>query len=385
MGKSSNLKVLEFPIDASPKERGRIRGETMRPFIIEEIENWKYLHMLESPNLDFDEFISQFINDTKYIEAVKKWTPHLLEEVVGISEGSGIDFNTIFCGSCVDEISVPERGLGMSKPLQGTQTKTSGCTTLGCFKEKGNPALLGQNLDTIESFKNNAVLLDLKEENGHKSYILTFPEGIGTIGLNSSPLGVVVNSIYKKSSKDGLPVQFILRKILEQSNLNDAIKFLKNVKHAAAHNYMLGDSEKIVNFECSANKISQFFPYDGARRLYHTNHALVNDDVIPKYKLPKDIKKNSMDRFKYLEFRLKDPSKTITIENIKQILSSHIGPICQHGVSKTKVFGKRFVSLTLIPDSGCTGASVIYKLSKPPELYIALGNPCTNEYERFMF
>ena len=387
MGKSSHLKILEFPIGASPKERGRIRGETMRPFIIDEIETWKYLHMLESPNLDFHEFIDRFINNTKYIEAVRKWTPHLLEEVVGISEGSGIDFNTIFCLSCADEIGVPEMETIMdniSKPPQGTQTHTSGCSTLGCFKENRNPALLGQNLDTNESLKNYVVLLDLKEENGHKSYIQAFPGWIGAIGLNNSPLGVVVNTIYKKSSIDGLPVQFILRKILEQSNLNEAIKFLKTVKHAAAHNYMLGDSEKIVNFECSANKISQFFPYDGARRLYHTNHALVNDDVIPNFVLPKLTENNSMDRFKYLEFRLKDPSKTITFENIKQILSSHIGPICQHEYGKIlEESGEQFVSLT--PMWGSTCVSIVYKLSKPPELYIAVGNPCINDYERFTF
>lgn len=374
MGKLSNLKVLEFPIGTSPKERGRIRGETMRPFIIELIETMKYT--LESPNLDFDEFFNRFVNDTKYLEAVRKWTPQLLEEVIGISKGSGIDFNTIFSINCVPEL--------FQVYQQETQPQTSGCTALGCFKEKEYPALLGQNFDLPERVKNNAVLLHLKEENGHESYILTFPGTIGQIGLNNSPLGLVLNFIFLKNSRDGLPVPFIARKILEQSNLNDAIKFLKNVKHGAAQNYMLGDSEQIVNFECSANKKSQFIPYDGARRVYHTNHVLANDDVIPNFTNP--IKENSVDRFKYIEYRLKDPSKTITIENVKLILSSHIGPICQHEYGRImKVNGEQYGSLTPLPLSISTCASVIYKLSKPPELYIAWGNPCTNEYERFTF
>ncbi len=245
---------------------------------------------------------------------------------------------------------------------------------------------LGQNLDTSLSFKNKSVLLHLKEENGHESFILALPGCIGAIGLNNSPLGVVVNTLFLKSSRDGLPVQFILRKILEQSNLNDAIKFLKSVKHAAALNYMIGDSEKIVNFECSANKVSQFFPYDGARRLYHTNHALVNDDIIPNFLLPKISEKINIDRFKYIEYRLKDPSKKITLEDFKLILSSHIGPICHHGFSTTvKMLGKRYMSLTPLPDFSTSCVSVIYKLSKPPEFYITVGNPCTNEYERFTF
>ena len=374
MRKSSRLKVLEFPIGTSPKERGRIRGETMRPFIIEVIERTKYT--LESPNLDFDEFITRFVKDTKYLEAVRKWAPQLLEEVIGISEGSGIDFNKIFGMSCVPELfQVLE---------QEMQPQKSGCTALGCFKEKENPALLGQNHDLSENVKNLAVLLYIEEESGHKSYNLTVPGLIGQNGLNNSPLGLVGNGIFLKSSRDGLPVPFIHRKILEQSNLNDAVKFLKNVKHGAAHNYMLGDSEQIVNFECSANKKSQFIPYDGARRIYHTNHVLANDDVIPNFTNP--IKENSVDRFKYVEYRLKDPSKTLTLENFKLILSSHIGPICQHGNSRIeRIFGKQYASLTPLPLSTSTWASVIYKLSKPPELYIAVGNPCTNEYESFTF
>ena len=76
---------------------------------------------------------------------------------------------------------------------QETQPQTSGCTALGCFKEKEYPALLGQNFDLPERVKNNAVLLHLKEENGHESYILTFPGTIGQIGLNNSPLGLVLN------------------------------------------------------------------------------------------------------------------------------------------------------------------------------------------------
>ncbi|MHA1104818.1 MAG: C45 family autoproteolytic acyltransferase/hydrolase [Promethearchaeota archaeon] len=373
MRKSSRLKVLEFPIGTSPKERGRIRGETMRPFIIELIENMKYT--LESPNLEFDDFFNRFVNDTKYLEAVRKWTPQLLEEVIGISEGSGIDFNTIFSISCVPEL--------FQVYQEETQQQTSGCTTLGCFKEKDYPALLGQNLDLQERVKNNVVLLHLKEENGHESYNLTFPGTIGQLGLNNSPLGLVVNFIFLNSSRDGLPVPFIARKILEQSDLNDAIKFLKNVKHGAAQNYMLGDAEQIVDFECSANKKSQFIPYDGARRVYHTNHILANDDVIPNFTNP--IKENSVDRFKYIEYRLKDQSKILTLENFKLILSSHIGPICQHGYGEIVRFGEQYGSLTPLPLSTSTCASVIYKLFTPPELYIALGNPCTNEYEHFTF
>ena len=242
------------------------------------------------------------------------------------------------------------------------------CSSLGCFREANSPALLGQNLDTENSSKNMAVVLHIKGPEQPEAYIVCQASNLGWMGVNRTPLGVCVNTLNLKSNRDGLPVQFIAREILRKNSLDQAVDFLKDVKQGAAQNFMVGDDERIVDFEGSAKGVAQYNPYEGARRIYHTNHPLVSDDHIPNYPV---FYQNSLDRFRYLEFRLKDQSKPITLENFKGILRSHSGPICKHSNND--------------PKSSSTWVSVIYSLSNPPELYVTDGNPCDRDYLRFSF
>ncbi|KON30929.1 hypothetical protein AC482_02485 [miscellaneous Crenarchaeota group-15 archaeon DG-45] len=59
------------------------------------------------------------------------------------------------------------------------------------------------------------------------------------------------------------------------------------------------------------------------------------------------------------------------MDAVKYILSAHQGPICAHHDHQ--------------PGGGYTFCSVIYSLSSAPELHIAMGPPCSNEYQRFTF
>jgi predicted choloylglycine hydrolase len=99
------------------------------------------------------------------------------------------------------------------------------------------------------------------------------------IQKGNQPLGLCANTLLELAgSKDGLPVAFVVRGILKQPNLDKATDFIKKVKHASGQNYILGDAEKIVDLECSANKVSRYVPPEGDRRTCHANHALANDE-----------------------------------------------------------------------------------------------------------
>ncbi len=353
------MKVLEN-LTGTHYEIGCQRGEAFRSLIWEHIERMKYLAIETSPFFGLGDIVNRFIAETGYLQAAQKWTPHLLDEVRGISQGSNVPFNDIFAMCCLDELWRYAEALGGQSTLA--------CSAVGCFREDDTPTLLGQNLDTEYLSKNLAVVLRMQGPDQPDAYIVCHASNLGWMGVNRTPLGVCVNTVHLVSSRDGLPVQFVAREILRKNNLSEAIQFLKKIKVGAAQNFMIGDAEQVVDFECSANRCVQYSPYEGATRLYHTNHPLVNDDYIPSYPV---FYKNSLDRFKYLEYRLKDASKPITLENIKGILRSHSGPICAHGDHK--------------PATSSTWVSVIYCLSEPPELYVAEGNPCDSEYQRFTF
>jgi len=356
-----DVKILE--LEGTPRERGQIHGEKVKSMIWEYIERWKY-HLSTQMHVNPDKYFDNIFEKTHFLDAVKKWSPSLLEEVEGIGEGADVDFKTIFTLQLMDE-----------NWWYANRARTQGiyeeqCSALGCFKEDDYPALLAQNGDLRNTYDGFQVLLHIKNSNSSvESYVMAHAGLIGLWGMNNQPLGITCNTLSQLNpSIDGLPVSFIVRAVLEQSTLNKSIKFINEIKHASGQNYIIGDLETVVNFECSANKVSKYIPYEGARKVYHTNHPIVNNDLIVPI-LP--FAGNSHVRFTYLEKRMKDSSRKITVETIKNILSSHEGPICVHNNYQ--------------PGGGVTIASLVYVLSSSPELHLAVGPPCSTKWKIYKF
>jgi hypothetical protein len=80
-------------LKGSPRVRGLAHGETLRAHIHELFGKWKE-NIRQDMHMDPDVFLEQMVSETDFIPAVKRWTPELLEEVEGIAEGAGVDFNT---------------------------------------------------------------------------------------------------------------------------------------------------------------------------------------------------------------------------------------------------------------------------------------------------
>ena len=358
MTHSSNIKYLK--LEGTPRERGQARGEELKAMIWEHLERYKYfIPSFLSPGLPPDAKIENFIKDTKHVAAAEKWTPHLLEEVRGIGEGSGIGFNNAFMLSATEEMWRWDESAGASAQ----------CTSLGCGPDGDTPALMGQNLDTIIHAKNTEVLLHIEEPDGRQKFVVTEAGHLGVMGLSNAPLGILVNTVFLNSTPDGLPVPFVAMGMLDQPTVDDAVSFLKSVKVGASLNYMIGDAKKVVDYETSAKGAVQFEPCKGAKRVYHTNHPLASDDFIPGYPT---IAQESIKRLSYLKYRLDDPEKPIAIDNIKGILRSHLGPICHHSEGGVMSIATTWVSL-------------VYSMGENPELHVTAGNPCDNKYQVFSF
>jgi len=365
---NKNLDVKVLVLEGNAQEIGQAHGQKLKSVIQNGVDRWKKdLHKLTG--IEPKNYIDQFIEDTNMIAAAKKWTANLLEEIEGISQGAEIDFNTVFAWQCVDEewwYRVFEKKLG----FEALGLKK--CSGLGCFKEKGSPPLLAQNLELPNYYDGLQTLLHIKHSKSRLESLVFTPAGvIGMNGLNNQPLGVCVNTLLELiNSKDGLPVAFVVRGILEQPTLDNAVRFLREVRHASGQNYILGDAEKIVDFECSANKVSQYLPRKGTFRICHTNHVLANDDRRP---LADEVVKKSTTRARFdsVKSQLNDPLRKITVDIIKSILSSHEAPVCVHK--------------TQDPGTLCTFGSMIMSLSKSPILHLASGPPCSTEWRRYKF
>ena len=352
-------KLEPLVLDGTPLNRGKIQGETLQKNIWELLDQTPYYTTLLDMNTD--DLVDQFYEETGHIKAVKKWAPNLYNELQGIAQGAGVDLKVVFMHNCWDEVwrFLQSKGIKLMK---------LGCSSIGCNKTSLNPAMQGQNLDTALGCRGFEALLYIKESEDLHIMTVTYSVNLGAFGINNVPLALNLNTIDCNYNMNGLPLTFVGRKILAQTSLNNVIKFMQSIQTGAPQNYMFGDNEQILDYEGSANAFTQFIPCENYQYIYHTNHPLTNKDTMEGYK-PSE---NTLSRFNFLEKRMRYARYPISLENMKHILSSHNGPICAHDPV--------YLDLT-----SRTWVSIISVLSEDPEFHVAVGNPCENPYFRFKF
>jgi isopenicillin-N N-acyltransferase like protein len=376
-----NRNIPLIVLEGTPRQRGHIHGETRKAGILNHIEQWK-TYLETSNNMDPVKYIDQFLEETNLSNAVKRWTPELLEEVEGIAEGSGVDFKTIFALQLPDEEWWYQRGKkGME--FSGIGSSVDHCSTIGIHGQAGAPNYIAQNLDVPGYFDGHQVVLRIKDhETNHETLVFSVDGMIALAGLNNHGIGMCCNAILQLNhSKDGLPVAFVYRGVLSKSNIVDAIDFVYRIKHASGQNYVIGDPKQVIGLECSANKVTPQLPDGTASIICHTNHPLVNDDIQlgngseNSIKLPDSerVLSDSEIRLNTLTRKLTGSSIPVAVEEIKSVLSSHEPPnhpICRHKTSETG-------PMTL----GC----LIMELSPSPTLYLSSSPPCSSILSTYRF
>jgi len=342
------LRVVE--LKGTPYQRGLTHGQALKSEIQELVKRWK-ADLEESCSVPAATYIQKLLEATDFQPAIERWTPGLLDEVRGIADGAGIDFQTMYAFQLIDETWVMSGDLGLSK-----------CTSIGARRRGGSSAFVAQNVDIPAFYHGFQTVLRIEgtaEEPG--ALIFTIPGIIASNGLNDRSVGVCVNAVGQLVySRKGLPVDFVVRGILRQKTYKDAVRFLKEIRPAAPQNYVIGGPKEAASFERSANRTVEFIPFEGAEFTYHTNHPMANDDLNPEF--IEGLKKNGMTmdiyrticpRFNFLGKTFKDNAATIDLAVLK------------------RVFADRDSKINNPQTYGCT----IMLLGGHPELHIAPGRP----------
>ncbi len=329
---------------------GRTHGRTLGPEIRELVKRWKE-NLTETFGVPPEVFIRRFLEKTDFKAAAVRWTPGLLEEVRGIADGAGVDFDTMYAYQLIDEIWALGDDLGFSK-----------CTTIAARKRGAYPAYVAQTLDIPGFYHGFQTVLRIKDEREDlESLVFTIPGVVAANGLNSRSVGVCVNAVTQLAySLKGLPVDFVVRGILRQKTYDGAVEFLRNIQPAAPQNYVIGGPETAASFERSAGKMVEFLPFSGAEFTFHTNHPLVNDDLNPGFLKSLVQKGMTMEtyrtlcrRFHFLDRTLADNAAEIDLPRLKTFFQDRTS-----GINNPTTYG-------------CT----IMVLGDHPELHISPGRP----------
>ncbi|MCE7992925.1 MAG: hypothetical protein HEP71_13130 [Roseivirga sp.] len=367
---STKRELKQITLSGRGYDLGLQHGQKLKKEIGEIVDLWKK-STTRALRKDSDIVLEEFFAYANFAETIKKLTPELYHEVRGIANGSGQRFNDIMVLNLLDEFWV-----FIENP------ENHHCSDVGVPSVNGSPSYIAQNMD-IETYTDGYQTLIRLEAEGDspEQLILTHPGLIALNGMNEKGVGVCVNTIMQlKASSSGLPVAFMIRKIIDSTKKEDILNFVKTSKHASGQNYIIGIRGEVYDFEASTNKVVRFKPDNENGTVYHTNHPIVNDDIKPRHerfapnqpenKLP--VRSNSYVRLDALQKRMNSTSR-VTDDLIKKTLRSKDDPNNPVCVNRRE---GRF---------GFTFASVIMTLTGQPYLQITPGPGDESEYKRVDF
>jgi len=370
LGQPNTRELIKVSFSGSGYELGFQHGKRLKNEIGAIIEAWKKNTEIQlGQNADI--VLKDFFEYAEFNEAIKKWTPDLYEEVRGIAEGSDQELLDVMVLNLLDEFWVYINNLNNHH-----------CSAVGAPSRNGRPAYIAQNLDLEYYADGFQVLMRLnRTESRPEQLILTYPGLIALNGLNEEGVGVCVNALMQlKASSNGLPVAFVIRRLINSTDKDDMLSFIKTVNHASGQNYIIGIRGDVYDFEASANKVVRFNPMNENGTVYHTNHPIVNDDLKPWFKeydpnLNADLKptsSNSYLRFKAVENRMisKFEVSDALIKDAMRSKDNVDSPVCRTKNENGYLF---------------TFASIIMTLTNKPDIQILAGPPDESVYVRVDF
>ena len=368
-------KMRVLTLKGTPRQRGRQHGEELREEIGRHLDLYRENIQLDT-GLDAQVFFDRFYAETDFLPAIEKYAPDLLEEVHGIAEGSGRNFDETLARQLSDEDPWFRQIVKFGRDVP------ENCSCLGT-REAGR-SLIAQNMDSPLYYDGFQMLLRVRDPDSVvESLVFTVAGKLSLAGMNNYGVGICCNTVLQLDfNPRGLPEDFIVRKVLQQKNLDDVLKFMHSIPHASGQNYVIGDPDRVTDLECSAHKVVEVPPSPETKRVYHTNHPLSNDDTqswsdlwtrgereAPQMIEQMKSRMTTFDRFAALK-RDVEADLPLDVRRAADILSDHSAPVCLHHLGKG--------NYTL----GC----LIMELdAEKPRLNIAGGPPCSTPFRTYTF
>jgi isopenicillin-N N-acyltransferase-like protein len=258
-------------VSGPPRERGRTYGSKAADRVHKGAEH--YATQLEKTALPWSE-VQALVRD--FVPVIERFDPSYVEEMRGIAEGAGIDFESVVLLNARTEVVK----LALRPDLRAKLARADepdGCTGVVVLPQAtaGGRLIHAQNLDWKAECAETAVVLRIRRDDGPD--ILTFTEAgaLARSGFNSA--GIAITANYLECDRDysqvGVPLAVIRRKVLEQRHLAHAMAAVYVTPKSAGNNMIVSHCDGVaIDFECAPDETFQVHPERGL--LVHANHWL---------------------------------------------------------------------------------------------------------------
>ena len=254
------LRVLEIFGDSADLGRGHgaACGSLIRAYLDDRIgltsqERWS------GGDTDRDVILELASQTLRHHEV---FSPSLYAEMVAMADEAGITTaEAVVVGGFTDIVDVVRSEVG-SAPEEHN------CTAV-LNPEEG---FYAQTWDMHASAGEYVILLKLDPLMGPEALVQTTAGCLGQMGLNEAGISVGINNL-TSMGKSGVTWPFVVRKVLEQDNLDDAVEVVTTADLAGGHNFMImGPDGRGVNIEAMPHH-QRVTPVE-KEPFVHANHCL---------------------------------------------------------------------------------------------------------------
>jgi len=300
------VRTLDLPPGKSPREWGRIHGESFRGEI----------HALAAIRVYLCTKVGGFADRAAVLAAARAHLPVLERyhaalhaELVGIAEGAAIEPEQIVVANHYTDLRDldPDPSRWLPAPTHDSAdakgATTAGATSLGgdgcsvIWAESASGRILAQTWDMHATAIPYVMTLGVPDSaDGPAVRLLTVTGCLGMAGMNSARVGIAINNLYSTDATLGVVWPAMVRKALHQRTAAAAREVIAGSPIGSGHHYFVADRTAAFAIEASGTRRKQVFA--GGASYCHTNHCF-DPDVAARSKVP--ATSTTHDRMHWLE------------------------------------------------------------------------------------
>ena len=208
------------------------------------------------------------IRSAEYIRLTTKHFPHILEEIRGIADGSGLHFDAVWAMCIKSELGTLD-------------DEPTGCSTI-FFKDQQQMWLF-HNEDGHVAYRDIMFVLKVNPPSGVNYLSLVYPGIITGNGPSMNSYGIIqaTNYIGSTESEIGLPRYVIGRAVLEAKTLKEASEIVTMEPRAYPYHHNIGHLEEKKYYSLETTPLT--WQAEEPQSTYcHTNHLLFDKTRVYK-------------------------------------------------------------------------------------------------------
>ena len=292
------------------------------------------------------------------LPAHQRYAPDLYEEMAAMASAAGISTaEAVIVGGFTDFIDAVRAASG---PAIEEETCTSLIVPDVATLQGG---FLAQTWDMHDTSEPYVIMLHLMATGHPRALVFTTAGCLGQMGMNEAGIAVGINNLTSADGRVGVTWPFVVRKVLQQTHLENALTCVVEAELAGGHNFLLFDSRG-EGFNVEAMPSGHHVTKLGDEPLVHTNHTLHPNTTEWQAPRPADLLASS-------ELRLLTATEILeqrpVTEKLIEELTKEPGAICRPGAAPYHV--------------ATCGAAIMRP--KTGDLWAVWGLPSANPYQHF--